>query len=89
MNTQQRKEARRAALRDAAAYDWSSLGRFKLADLNEDTRAQFTQLAMVRQRQQAVYDGAWLFGELTPIAQRRIDSDLAVEYPELFEDGLE
>ncbi len=85
MNTQQRKEARLAVLRDVAAHDWSSLGRFKVADLNADTRSHLDELRIVRQRQQAVYNGDWTYGELAPAAQLAIDSSISIEYPELFE----
>lgn len=89
MNIQTRKEARLAALRDTTAHDWSSVGRFKLADLNEETRDQLNELTLVRQRQQAVYDGDWTYGELIPVTQSAIDAAIAIEYPELFEDGAE
>lgn len=88
MNTQQKKEARLASVRDVAAHDWSSLGRLKVADLNDDTRAQLAELDGLKNGQQAVYDGAWLYGELTPTTQLRIDADLAIDYPELFEEAI-
>lgn len=72
------EEVRLATLRNATAYEWSTLGWFKYIDLDRGTQGELPEEEGPAQHA-AVYGNYWFYDQLNPQTQARIDDYIADE----------